>query len=520
MTALLAIDQGTTSTRAIVFDRAGTKRGTHQVELPQSFPQNGDASSGIKGAWVEHDAMRIWADVQACVRGALAAAALDASGITALGITNQRETTVIWHRATGRPIAPAIVWQDRRTADFCTANASHSEWLSRKTGLLLDPYFSATKIAWLLEHTPGARAQAEAGELAFGTVDSWLLWQLTGGATHATDATNASRTALFNIHTQQWDDELLTFFKVPRALLPEVRDCAADYGSTDPALFGAAIPIRGIAGDQQAALIGQACFTPGMAKSTYGTGCFVVLNTGKTCVASANRLLSTVAYRLNGETTYALEGSIFVAGAAVQWLRDAVHLIKSAGETEALARSLPDSQGVYLVPAFTGLGAPYWDPQARGAIFGLTRDTGLAHIVRAALESVAYQTRDLLDAMAADSLAPTELRVDGGMVINDWLTQFLADALQLPVLRPEITETTALGAAFLAALGAGIYESPEELAGLWSQQRRFDPVLDAAESERLHRGWHAAVNRVRTTSSDRHKKTRLRGFFDANAAYG
>lgn len=489
MTALLAIDQGTTSTRAIVFDRSGAKLGTHQLELPQSFPGDG---------WVEHDALRIWADTQACVRGALAASQKTAGQIDALGITNQRETTVIWHRATGQPIAPAIVWQDRRTADFCASHADRSDWLASKTGLLLDPYFSATKIAWLLDHVPGARTKAEAGELAFGTIDSWLLWNLTGGKIHATDATNASRTALFNIHSQQWDDALLAFFKLPRTLLPEVRDSAADYGYTEPQLFGHAIPIRGIAGDQQAALIGQACFTPGMAKSTYGTGCFVVLNTGHRCVRSANRLLSTVAYRLNGQTSYALEGSIFVAGAAVQWLRDAVHLIKSAGETEALARSLPDSQGVYLVPAFTGLGAPYWDPQARGAIFGLTRDTGLAHIVRAALESVAYQTRDLLEAMAADSLAPTELRVDGGMVINDWLMQFLADALQLTVVRPEVTETTALGAAFLAGLGAGVYASLDELATLWAEQRCFEPALAVNESRRLYEGWQHAIARVRT----------------------
>ena len=489
MTALLAIDQGTTSTRAIVFGRAGQRLGAHQAELPQSFPQSG---------WVEHDAGRIWADTLACVRGALAAAGRSAAQITALGITNQRETTVIWDRKTSTPIAPAIVWQDRRTADFCATHAGRSDWLASKTGLLLDPYFSATKIAWLLDHVPGARARAERGELAFGTVDSWLLWQLTGGTMHATDATNASRTALFNIHTQQWDDELLDFFQVPRALLPDVRDSAADYGHTDAALFGAAIPVRGIAGDQQAAVVGQACFAPGMIKSTYGTGCFLVLNTGETCVASQHRLLSTVAYRLKGQTTYALEGSIFVAGAAVQWLRDAVHLIKSAGETEALARSLPDSQGVYLVPAFTGLGAPYWDPQARGAIFGLTRDTGLAHIVRAALESVAYQTRDLLDAMAADSLAPTELRVDGGMVVNDWLTQFLADTLQVPVVRPQVTETTALGAAFLAGLGAGIYSSLEELTALWAQERRFVPQMAAAEAARLQAGWSGAVARVRS----------------------
>jgi len=488
MTALLAIDQGTTSTRAIVFDARGGKLGSHQLELPQSFPAN---------AWVEHDAARIWADTQDCVRGALAAAQLDARAIAALGITNQRETTVIWDRATGEPIAPAIVWQDRRTAAFCAAHADRSAWLSARTGLLLDPYFSATKIAWLLDHVPGARRQAEAGQLAFGTIDSWLLWNLTGGTVHATDATNASRTALFNIHTQQWDDELLAFFNVPRALLPAVRDSADDYGQTAPTLFGAAMPVCGIAGDQQAALVGQACFAPGMMKSTYGTGCFAVLNTGAQCVASHHRLLSTVAYRIGGQTTYALEGSIFVAGAAVQWLRDAVHLIKSAGETEALARSVRDAGGVYLVPAFTGLGAPYWDPEARGAILGLTRDTGLAHIVRAALESVAYQTRDLLDAMAADSLAPTELRVDGGMVVNDWLAQFLANALQLPVLRPRVTETTALGAAFLAGLGAGVYPSLAAIAALWAEERRFAPALAADTARALHTGWLSAVARVR-----------------------
>ena len=489
MTALLAIDQGTTSTRAIVFDRGGRRLGTHQVELPQSFPKNG---------WVEHDARRIWADTQACVVGALKAASLDAKAIAALGITNQRETTVLWDRASGQPIAPAIVWQDRRTAAFCARHAAKRAWLAGKTGLLLDPYFSATKIAWLLEHVPEARARATRGELAFGTVDSWLLWNLTDGKVHATDATNASRTALFNIHTQRWDEELLAFFDVPAALLPEVRDCAADFGTTDAAMFGAPIPIRGMAGDQQAALVGQACFAPGMIKSTYGTGCFAVLNTGDTCVRSNHRLLSTVGYRLNGKTCYALEGSIFVAGAAVQWLRDAVHLIRSAGETEALARSIQDSQGVELVPAFTGLGAPHWDPEARGAILGLTRDTGLAHIVRAALESVAYQTRDLLDAMAADSLAPTELRVDGGMVVNDWLAQFLADALQLTVLRPQVTETTALGAAYLAGLASGTYGSLDELSQLWTEESRFTPARSAAEALALHEGWQAAIARVRS----------------------
>jgi glycerol kinase len=487
MTALLAIDQGTTSTRAIVFDRSGAKLGIHQVELPQSYPQPG---------WVEHDAALIWQHTLACARGALAAARLDAGKLAGIGITNQRETTVIWERASGAPIAPAIVWQDRRTHEFCRAHQDQNAWLAQKTGLLLDPYFSATKIAWLLDHVAGARARAERGELAFGTVDSWLLWNLTGGKVHATDATNASRTALFNVRTQQWDEELLKFFDVPRALLPEVRDCAADYGATDTVLLGAAVPIGGIAGDQQAATIGQACFQPGMSKSTYGTGCFLVLNTGEQFTLSKNRLLSTIAYRLGGKTTYALEGSIFVAGAAVQWLRDAVHLIKAAGDTEELARSIQDTQGVYLVPAFTGLGAPFWDPQARGAILGLTRDSGIAHIVRAALESVCYQTRDLLAAMAEDALAPTELRVDGGMVVNDWLTQFLADVLKLPVVRPHTVETTALGAAFLAGLTAGVYRSLDEIAALWRAERRFAPQLPAARADTLYTGWQQAVARV------------------------
>ncbi len=490
MTAILAIDQGTTSTRAIVFDRQGRKLGAGQRELPQSYPQSG---------WVEHDALRIWTDTQACVRDALAQAGLEARQIAALGITNQRETTVIWDRASGQPIHPAIVWQDRRTAAFCQQHQDRAAWLSAKTGLLLDPYFSATKIAWLLDAVPGARARAERGELAFGTIDSWLLWQLTGGRRHATDATNASRTALFNLRTQDWDEELLQFFKVPRALLPVVCDSAADYGSTVPTLFGGAITIGGIAGDQQAATIGQACFAPGMIKSTYGTGCFMVLNTGSEFRLSKNRLLSTVAYRLKGEVTYALEGSIFVAGAAVQWLRDAVHLIRAAGDTEDLARSIEDTQGVYLVPAFTGLGAPYWDPQARGAIFGLTRDSGIAHIVRAALESVCYQTRDLMAAMREDALAPTELRVDGGMVVNDWLTQCLADVLQLPVVRPQIVETTAQGAAFLAGLQAGVYGSLQEIAQLWQAQARFAPKMDAARADQLYAGWRDAVVRVKST---------------------
>ena len=489
MSVLLAIDQGTTSTRAIVFDRDGRKLGVHQIELAQSYPQPG---------WVEHDAERIWQDALACVRGALKAAHLKASDIAAIGITNQRETTVVWERITGKPIHHAIVWQDRRTADFCHKHRRKSGWLSRRTGLLLDPYFSATKLAWILDKVPGARKRAEKGELAFGTIDSWLLWNLTGGTVHATDATNASRTALFNIKTQQWDKELLKFFKIPAAILPEVKDSAADYGKTDAALFGSSIQIGGMAGDQQAATVGQACFKPGMIKSTYGTGCFMVLNTGPDFVLSKNRLLSTVAYRLNGKTTYALEGSIFVAGAAVQWLRDAMQMIKGAGETEAIARSIEDTEGVYLVPAFTGLGAPYWDPQARGAVLGLTRNSGIAHIVRAALESVCYQTRDLLTAMSQDAVKPTELRVDGGMVVNEWLTQFLADACQLPVVRPAVTETTALGAAFLAGLSAGVYGSLAEISALWAEQARFKPTIPAANANALYQGWNEAVARVRS----------------------
>lgn len=489
MTVLLAIDQGTTSTRAIVFDRDGSKLAVAQRELPQHFPKPG---------WVEHDAERIRDDTIACVRDVMKQAALNAGDVAAIGITNQRETAVIWDRASGKPIHNAIVWQDRRTSAFCQQHQDRSDWLAQRTGLLLDPYFSATKISWLLDHVDGARARAQKGELAFGTIDSWLLWQLTGGKAHVTDATNASRTALFNLKTQDWDDELLNFFGVPRALLPNVLDCAADFGSTDPTLFGGAIAIGGVAGDQQAATIGQACFAPGMIKSTYGTGCFMVLNTGDELKLSKHRLLSTVAYRLKNKPTYALEGSIFVAGAAVQWLRDAIHLIKAAGETESLARSIEDTQGVYLVPAFTGLGAPYWDPEARGAVFGLTRDTGIAHIVRAALESVGYQTRDLMRAMEQDAVAPTELRVDGGMVVNDWLSQCLADVLQIPTVRPQTVETTALGAAFVAGLQAGVYGSLDDISKLWKAERRFEPQMDKARADALYAGWQDAVKRVRT----------------------
>ncbi|HEU0196547.1 MAG TPA: glycerol kinase GlpK [Nevskiaceae bacterium] len=501
MTALLAIDQGTTSSRAIVFSAAGRPLAQASRELPQSYPKGEDDADSA--ARVEHDGNRIWDDTLACMREALSTARIEAREVAGIGITNQRETTVIWDRATGTPIAPAIVWQDRRTAAWCRRmhTPARERLLQARTGLLLDPYFSATKIAWLLDHVDNARRRAEAGELAFGTIDCWLIWKLTGGRVHATDATNACRTALFDIHRQRWDDELLALFNVPRALLPEVRDSASDFGSSDPALLGAAVPIRAVLGDQQAATVGQACFAPGMIKSTYGTGCFVVLNTGDVPVQSQHRLLTTIAYRLAGQTTYALEGSIFVAGAAVQWLRDALHMIHHAGATEVLARSIPDAQGVYLVPAFTGLGAPYWDPLARGAIFGLTRDTGVAHIVRAALESVCYQTRDLLETMAADGCAATDLRVDGGMVVNDWLVQHLADILRIPVVRPRIVETTALGAAYFAGLQAGVFPDLDAIAKLWQAERRFTPNLDAGRATALYAGWRDAVRRVRSPAS-------------------
>src|SRR5690606_424133 len=443
--------------------------------------------------------------ILALARQVLAEQKVEASQVAAIGITNQRETTVLWDRHTGKPLAKAIVWQDRRTADQCAQlkAAGHEATVSAKTGLLLDPYFSATKLGWLLDNVPGARPRAEKGELAFGTIDSWLLWQLTGGKVHATDATNASRTLLFNIHTQQWDEELLTLFNMPRALLPEVRDSAADYGRTEASLLGGEVPIAGIAGDQQAALVGQACFAPGMVKSTYGTGCFMVLNTGTKAVVSKNRLLTTVGYRLNGETTYALEGSIFVAGAAIQWLRDGLRLISHASETEALARSVSSARGVYLVPAFTGMGAPWWDPHARGALLGLTRDTGIAEVVTAGLESVCYQTLDLLEAMMADGAAkPTALRVDGGMVVNNWLTQALADTLGVPVDRPVVTETTALGAAYLAGLQVGLFGSLEEISSHWQCDRHFRPALDEPTRQARYAGWRKAVARVCQNTSD------------------
>jgi len=492
---ILAIDQGTTSTRAILFDTNAEPQATAQQELPQIYPADG---------WVEHDAEEIWRATVAVVKAVLAKAHAAASDVVAAGITNQRETTVVWDRQSGKPIHNAIVWQDRRTTAFCRelVAAGHGEAVQKKTGLIIDPYFSGTKVAWLLDHVAGARSAAEEGRLAFGTIDCFLLWRLTGGKVHATDATNASRTMLFNIHTQRWDEELLEMLNVPASLLPEVKDSAADFGATEKKLFGAALPVAGMAGDQQAALVGQAGFGPGMIKSTYGTGCFVVLNTGEQAVTSKNRLLTPLAYRLGGKPTYAIEGSIFVAGAAVQWLRDGLKLIAAAGDSQALAASIEHNHGVYLVPAFTGLGAPYWDPAARGALFGLTRDTGIAEIVRSALEAVCYQTRDLMAAMAADGGTKLKaLRVDGGMVRNDWVMQFLADILDLPVERPVVTETTALGAAYLAGLQAGLFKSTADIAKRWQRDRLFEPRMKADQREALYAGWRAAVARVRSNGA-------------------
>jgi glycerol kinase len=485
--SILAIDQGTTSTRAIVFGLEGGIRATAQRELPQIFPRDG---------WVEHDPEEIWRATLAVGREALAKAG-DVAGI---GIANQRETTVIWDRASGKPIHNAIVWQDRRGAALCRKleAAGHGPLIQRRTGLLLDPYFSATKLVWLLENVPGARERAETGALAAGTIDSFLLWRLTGGRVHATDATNASRSLLFDIHRQAWSEELLALFGIPRALLPEVRDTAADYGATEAGLFEPPLPVLAMIGDQQAATVGQACFEPGMIKSTYGTGCFVLLNSGTEAPLSTNRLVTTVAARIKGRTTYAVEGSIFIAGAAVQWLRDRLGFVAQSSETEAIAAGLAGNAGVYLVPAFTGLGAPYWEPDARGALFGLTRDVGRAEIVRAALEAVCYQTRDLMQAMAADGAPrPTALRVDGGMSANDWAMQFLADILDLPVERPVVTETTALGAAYLAGLQAGLFDSPKDIARRWRRDRLFEPKMKEAERDRLYAGWQDAVARVR-----------------------
>lgn len=487
---LLSIDQGTTSSRAVLFDTNGKLIATESETFTQHYPQNG---------WVEHDPNELWLTVLRCCQKLIARQNINATQILAIGITNQRETTLVWDRATGKPLYNAIVWQDRRTTAFCEALLSEqvTQLISDKTGLLLDPYFSATKIRWILDNVPGARQQAERGELAFGTVDSYLLWQLTAGAVHRTDATNASRTMLFNIHTQQWDQELLTLFDIPASLLPEVLDSSAFFGRTSATLFGTEIIVGGMAGDQQAALVGHACFEQGMAKSTYGTGCFLMLNTGDTALKSNNRLLTTIAYRLNGKTTYAIEGSIFMAGATMQWIVEGLKLLRHAGESEEMVQHVPLDHGVFLVPSFTGLGAPYWDPNARGAILGLTRDSGIDTIVAAALQSVGYQTKDLQKAMEKDGLRPMVLRVDGGMVKNNWVLSFLADILGAVVERPLITETTSLGAAYLAGLHCGVFASTADLAKMWVCERRFEPKLDATARNCLYAKWQHAVAQVR-----------------------
>jgi glycerol kinase len=491
MSAILALDQGTTSSRAIVFDEAGQVLGTAQQELTQIYPQSG---------WVEQDAEEIWSTQLATARAALAQAGLSAGSIAAIGITNQRETTVLWERATGRPIANAIVWQDRRTAGLCELLRIQGveALFTGRTGLLLDAYFSGTKVRWLLDHVEGARARAEKGALAFGTVDAWLIWKLTGGRVHATDVSNASRTMMFNIHTRDWDDKLLGLLRVPRSLLPKVVDSSAICGECDSAHFGRVLPIAGVAGDQQAALFGQQCTRSGMVKNTYGTGCFMLMHTGARPVDSHNRLLTTVAWKIGETIEYALEGSVFIAGAAVQWLRDGLGIIRTSGEVEPLARSVPDTGGVYLVPAFAGLGAPYWDPHARGTIVGMSRGTTAAHVARATLDSIAYQTADVLEAMHADSgIAVTELRVDGGATQNDLLMQFQADVLGVPVMRPKIYETTALGAAYLAGVAVGFWKNTDALAAQWQLDRRFEPAMSAARRAALKAGWKEAVKRSR-----------------------
>ncbi len=491
---ILAIDQGTTSSRAIVFAKDRSIAGSGQKEFTQIFPQDG---------WVEHDPEEIWESVVWSVKTALEDAKITANDVAAIGITNQRETTLIWDRKTGKAVHNAIVWQDRRTAAYCATlkKDGHEALVTDKTGLLLDPYFSGTKIKWLLDNVEGVRARADAGDLAFGTIDSFLIWRLTGGKSHVTDATNAGRTLLFDIADNEWDSELLNLFTVPAALLPTVKDCADDFGTAEASLFGADIPILGVAGDQHAATIGQACFEPGMLKSTYGTGCFALLNTGTDIVRSKNRLLTTIAYRLNGETVYALEGSIFIAGAAVQWIRDGLKLVKHASETGPLARTADPSQNVYMVPAFVGLGAPWWDADARGAIYGLTRNSGPAEIAKAALEAVCYQTRDLLEAMRKDwgDSGKTVLRVDGGMVASDWTMQFLADILDAPVDRPKILETTALGAAWLAGSKAGVWPDMAEFAASWALDKQFKPEMDATTRDAKIKGWDDAVQRTLTT---------------------
>lgn len=487
---LLSIDQGTTSSRAMLFEKDGSTYALAQREFTQYYPQSG---------WVEHDPEEIWSTTLAVCQEVIAIAAAANRTIAAIGITNQRETTLIWDRQTGKPIHNAIVWQDRRTAERCRElqEGGHAATVTAKTGLLLDPYFSGTKAAWLLDNVPGARVRAEKGELAFGTIDTFLIWRLTNGRVHATDSTNAGRTLLFDIHKNQWDKELCALLDVPQSLLPQVHDSAANFCTTDKSVLGVELPVAGVAGDQHAASIGQVCFRPGMVKSTYGTGCFMMLNTGTTAIPSQHKLLTTIAYRLDGTTTYAIEGSIFVAGAAVQWLRDGLGIIQSAEQTQQLAESLESNQGVYLVPAFTGLGAPHWDAEARGALFGLTRDSGPAVITRAALEAVCYQTMDLLDAMRQDGASIDAIRVDGGMVKNNWLSQYLANILNIAVERPRQTETTALGAAYLAGLQAGVYESLDDLSANWQQERAFTPAMDTAVRDSCVAGWMDAVKRTR-----------------------
>ncbi|NRP13582.1 Glycerol kinase [Aliiroseovarius sp. xm-m-379] len=489
MSHILAIDQGTTSSRAIVFDQAMRVQAVAQQEFPQHYPASG---------WVEHDPADLWESTLTTCREALDKAAVPAGDVAAIGITNQRETTLVWDRITGAPVYNAIVWQDRRTSALCQTlrEAGHEEMVTGRTGLLLDPYFSATKLAWILDNVDGARARAEAGELLFGTVDCYLIWKLTGGKSHATDATNAARTLLYDIHKGRWSKTICALLNIPMGMLPEVKDCADAFGVTDPALLGAALPILGVAGDQQAATVGQACFEPGMMKSTYGTGCFALLNTGETPVRSGNRLLTTIAYQLDGKPTYALEGSIFVAGAVVQWLRDGVKLIDQAGDTQALAEAADPAQGVVLVPAFVGLGAPYWNADCRGAIYGLTRNSGAAELSRAALESVGYQTRDLMQAMVADWSSDggdQVLRVDGGMSASDWAMQFLSDIIGAPVDRPEVLETTALGVAWLAGMKAGIYPDQAGFAREWALEKRFTPVMSSQEREAKYARWKRAV---------------------------
>lgn len=487
---ILAIDQGTTSTRSIIFNKQAKPISMAQLEIEQHYPHE---------AWVEHDPENIWQTVVETIKQSLANASLSLSDIQAIGISNQRETTVLWDKETGKPVYPAIVWQDRRTHEFCQQLIQQdlTKTIHEKTGLLIDPYFSASKIKWILDNVPEAKSLLEKNKLLFGTIDTYLIWRLTGGKSHVTDITNASRTMLCNIQTKQWDEALLSLFSIPDTILPKIIANNAYFGATDASLFGASIPIHGSAGDQQAAAIGQCCFDKGMLKSTYGTGCFLLLNTGEQPVYSTNRLLTTIAYQIDERISYGLEGSIFVAGAAVQWLRDTVNLISHASETEAMALNLKHNEGVYLVPAFTGLGAPYWDPLARGAILGLTRNTGVEHIVRAALEAVCYQTKDLIVAMEKDGALINNLRVDGGMVANNWLMQFLADIINLDVFRPSITETSALGACYLAGLGCGIFNALEDIQTLWQEDTVFAPKMLANTRDALYKGWLTAVDKIR-----------------------